>query len=458
MTDTFRFIDLFAGVGGFHHALEGLGGECVLAVEWDSACREVYQAAFPEMEWVPDIREAQPAGGGPALVGDIRTITRNADGTDATPDEIRARVPAHDVLCAGFPCQPFSKSGGQLGVRDQTRGTLFFDIMEIVRAREPRFVVLENVPNLVGPRHRQTWRLIIDALREAGYRVSSEPVIVSPHRLPPQHGGSPQVRDRVFILAVRDPELAEGEIPPLVARPPFVGWDPAHWSLEHVLRHDGNGGDLRPVELMWLNAWDAFVKGIPDDALPGFPLWVDAWTEEPVIPPGTPAWKEEFLRKNSRFYVEHREFLDSWMEEAWDSAGTTVRDFPPSRRKFEWQARSVHRTRKGRTLWDLLIQLRPSGIRVKAPTYFPALVAITQTSIVGSQRRRLTPREAASLQQLPWEPFVRAGVDDAAIYKQVGNAVNVGVVRFVTKTLIETYGLHPSEQRDADVIQMPLIA
>src|SRR5689334_21869911 len=100
---SFTFIDLFAGVGGFHHALSAMGGRCVLAVELDPDCRSVYAASFPEFSQR-------------SLKSDIRGLTRataEADGIELDPSEIRRRVPPHDVLCAGFPCQPFSKSGAQ---------------------------------------------------------------------------------------------------------------------------------------------------------------------------------------------------------------------------------------------------------------------------------------------------------------------------------------------------------
>jgi DNA (cytosine-5)-methyltransferase 1 len=141
------------------------------------------------------------------------------------------------------------------------------------------------------------------------------------------------------------------------------------------------------------------------------------------------------LRQNSAFYNEHEDVIDDWLIERWGPDGLTVEDFPQSRRKFEWQARKAQPTRSDRDLSKLVLQFRPSGIRVKPATYLPALVAITQTSVIGSRMRRITPNEAARLQGLPPGLFADAGVGDAAAYKQLGNAVNVGVVKVAARAL-----------------------
>lgn len=403
----FTFIDLFAGLGGFHLALDSLGGHCVMACEIDEDCQRVYHERFPKTP----------------LVGDIRSVS----------DDPLKKVPAHDVLCAGFPCQPFSKSGFQLGLRDKTRGTLFFDIMEIVRAHHPRFVILENVRNIAGPRHRDTWRVVIDSLREEGYRVDEEPTVFSPHLLPAELGGRPQIRERVYILAER---VSSRPIPALltdralVQNTPIDGWSPMGWRIEDWLQEDDEIGNLvryslRPEEVRWIEAWQQFIQNLDEEPLPGFPIWVDAFVESPEISLDTPSWKADFLIKNSALYVRNRSMIDDWMEHS------GVRDFPQSRRKFEWQARGFDRD-----LWKLVLHLRPSGIRVKGPTYLPALVAITQTSIIGARRRRITPREAARLQGIPDDYILHP--DDKVAYKQLGNGVSAGVVRHLAKLLFDS--------------------
>lgn len=407
----FTFVDLFAGIGGFAAALRAYGGRPVYSVEIDKAASHVY-----ELNW------------GHSPLGDITEVA----------NDHRMVVPPHDVLAAGFPCQPFSKSGAQRGM-DETRGTLFWNILKIIQVRHPAIVLLENVRNLAGPRHRHEWQVIVEQLRAEGYRVSEIPAIFSPHLLPRGQGGRPHVRERVFITATYDPDgiMAGLDPMPAVENRSLRGGE--EWDLEADLpldpdsRADGYG--LSDDERAWITAWDEWVRlmwaireaearrsGEPVRRLPGFPIWVDAWEDIEAldIPAGTPGWKANFLVKNAQLYTDYRSTFDDWIERH------GVRSFPPSRRKFEWQAQTT------RNLWDCVMQMRPSGIRAKRPTHVPALVAITQTSILGSRERRLSPREAARLQGLP-DNFTFGDQPASATYRQLGNGVNVGVVWHVLR-------------------------
>jgi DNA (cytosine-5)-methyltransferase 1 len=402
---TWRFIDLFAGIGGFHQAMTELGGKCVFASEIDRDARAVYRANY-----------------GMEPEGDIKPLTEGA----------KVLVPEHDVLCAGFPCQPFSKSGFQRGM-EETRGTLFFNILKIIDARQPRFVILENVRNLAGPRQRATWETIILSLRQLGYRVSDRPTVFSPHFLNKAHEGRPQIRERVFILAeyVGDRDLAFMDVGPLVERSPVAGWNPREWDIEEWLQDDSEIDHpsryaLRPNECQWIEAWNDFVKQLAaKEPLPGHPIWAGEFRMNAKHFDWTPAWKVNFLEKNAALYRRNKSWIDAWKQKH------GVNDFPESRQKFEWQAGKLNEP----DLWKTVMHLRPSGLRAKAPTYLPALVAINQTSIIGSRRRRITPREAARLQGLP-DGFVLHD-KDAVAYKQMGNAVNVGVVKHVARALFD---------------------
>jgi len=408
----FTFVDLFAGIGGFHAALGAMGGQCVYASEWDKDSARIY-----ERNWnlKPD--------------GDI-TLAANDEAMD---------VPEHDVLVGGFPCQPFSKSGKQLGM-EETRGTLFWNIAKIIEARKPSLVLLENVQNIAGPRHVHEWEVIIKTLRDLGYRVSGKPMVVSPHLIRPEYGGRPQVRNRVFIAATRIPKgmpnfKSEVEIPNLQSV--SKDWEPLDWNLEKDLPLEKlkTTKDRKPValgeaEVRWIEAWNDFVlmmrEKLGNSSLPGFPIWADDWVlfDELEIPYGTPDWKRNFLVKNSQFYTEHKVVLNKWLKK-WNN----LEDFPPSRRKFEWQAQD------SKSLWETIMHFRPSGIRAKKATYVPAMVAITQTSIIGKQKRRITTREGARLQGLPdWFDFVDQ--PDSLTYKQLGNGVNVGAVFNVIKAQV----------------------
>jgi DNA (cytosine-5)-methyltransferase 1 len=418
MSAPFKFIDLFAGIGGFHAALSSMDGECVAAVEFDKNAADIY-----ELNW------------GINAFADITELA-NEDGV---------KIPKHDVLTAGFPCQPFSKSGAQRGM-EETRGTLYWNILKIIEEHHPSIVLLENVRNLAGPRHTHEWEVIIKTLRDEGYRVSEIPAIFSPHLLPPRLGGRPQVRERVFITATyvgsETQTVDELEIRPPVTNKPVDHWSPTHWNLKKHLPLDSRKSQktaLSDQEVYWIDAWNDFVVQLLElrngEKLPGFPLWADNWIlpSELEIPPDTPKWKQDFLEKNSAFYESNKKFIDKWAKK-WD---LYTEKFPPSRRKLEWQAQDAQ------SLWETVMHFRPSGIRAKKPTYLPALVAITQTSIIGNKKRRLSIREAARLQGMP-EWFDFGEQRDALSYKQLGNGVNVGVVWHVLKE---------HAKRDADVLK-----
>jgi DNA (cytosine-5)-methyltransferase 1 len=323
---------------------------------------------------------------------------------------------------------------------NETRGTLFWNILKIVEKRKPSLILLENVRNLVGPRHQHEWKIIIKSLREQGYSVSDKPSIFSPHLLPPDLGGRPQVRERVFIAAVKNPKRKTNSdfIKPLLLNKPVLGWDPNNWNLDkHLLSvvQTKKFNKLTELEIYWINAWNEFVIEITNSRkqrLPGFPLWGDDW----ILPKNLnqkeldklPEWKSDFLIKNSNFYKENKKFIDQWTKK-WNFY---TDKFPPSRRKLEWQAQDT------KDLWSTVMHFRPSGIRAKRATYLPTLVAITQTSIIGKKKRRISIEEAAHLQGLPtWFSFENQ--KESATFKQLGNGVNVAAVWYVLKQISSTY-------------------
>lgn len=218
--------------------------------------------------------------------------------------------------------------------------------------------------------------------------------------------------------------------PPAVTNKPVAGWDPQTWDLQIDLldeHDDHDDASLSETEMYWIDAWDDFVRRIWVERkrrLPGFPLWADEWVlpGDLTIPEETPKWKRDYLIKNAEFYAGHKSLIDVWTE-TW---GIYTDLFPPSRRKLEWQAQDT------KSLWDCVMHLRPSGIRAKAPTYVPALVAITQTSILGPRGRRLSWREAKRLQSLP-EWFSFDGQTPKQTFKQLGNGVSVGAVWYVLR-------------------------
>lgn len=168
-------------------------------------------------------------------------------------------VPEHDILCAGFPCQPFSKAGGQQGLECPQWGDLIDYVIRILRLHEPEFFIIENVPNLVRHRQGKTWRTIIHRLRLAGYGVDDE--LLSPHQF-----GVPQIRRRAFIVGRR------GGLGSFTWPKPEPDAD---LSIYKVL--DKEPADARALPhsfVSYLEAWQEFLDRFPADRhLPSFPIW-----------------------------------------------------------------------------------------------------------------------------------------------------------------------------------------
>ena len=281
----------------------------------------------------------------------------------------------------------------------------------------PKYALLENVRNLASHDEGNTWRVIHQHLVAIGYNVLCEPVIFSPHYI-----GIPQHRERVYIMCIRKDI---GELPEFLFNTDKL----PKCKIDDILQDDSEIADIDRYRLTddkieLLNLWDEFVHNIRGDKLPGFPVWSEYL--KPLDPTEDmseyPKWKVNFILKNNQLYLENKAFLDEWLSRA--------RKHPlffGAKAKMEWQAGQY----KNPSLWDNILQFRPSGIRVKPGTYFPALVAITQTSIVGSRKRFLTLRECARLQSFP--DTLQPDVIEAQAYKQFGNSVNVETVKIFAK-------------------------
>ena len=171
---------------------------------------------------------------------------------------------------------------------------------------------------------------------------------------------------------------------------------------------------LTEKEIHWIETWEDFLKNVNTESqLPGHPIWAESFFgDEPLD--NLPDWKQDFIRKNRKLYAENMEFIDGWLER-WgvlDENEDGKRKYPVSRTKYEWQAGPDSRSN-----WENLIQFRPSGIRVKRPNYFPALVAMAQIPVVGWERRHITPKECARIQnfdveQLACQPGLIGGNHD----------------------------------------------
>lgn len=418
-----KFIDLFAGLGGFHKALDELGHECVFASELDTTLRQVYQK-----NWGIEVH------------GDIKKVPLK-------------EIPKHDILCAGFPCQPFSKAGKQLG-REDDRGTLFDEIVKILEYRKPKYFILENVPFIKQHANEETWNYMHKELSNLGYTVDSQ--IYSP-----QDFGIPQHRKRIFIVGS------------------LVGLN--HFSFKEIDKQKTSLIDIHqfieetpklfkalPKENQeCLKLWQTFLDQIPKETkLPGFPIWgmeFGATYPYDSTPPSKmpkyelanykgnfgkqltlemtkkemlnnlpsyarvtrkfPDWKQRYIKQNRDFYEENKKHINNVIKK--------IAKYPSqSWQKLEWNVGDGERN-----ISNYIIQFRASGIRVKKIDFFPSLVCTnTQIPIIGWKSRYITREEGLRLQSLEGISLPK---NDNAAFKALGNAVNSFIVKLIATELLK---------------------
>ncbi|MFM7859363.1 MAG: DNA cytosine methyltransferase, partial [Flammeovirgaceae bacterium] len=390
-----KFIDLFAGIGGFHKALHELGYECVFASELDPVLRETYK-----LNWGKDIN----------IHGDIRKIVK--DNIEIIPD--------HDILCAGFPCQPFSKAGKQLG-REDERGTLFDEIVKILEARTPKFFILENVRFIAKHNNEETWKAMKADFERLGYDVDHRDY--SPHDF-----GIPQHRQRIFIVGALGKNALQ------------------HFSFDKIDKHKKSIVELEDfIEINPVNAkklpkanqdciklWQELIDAIPKETkIPGFPIWAMEFgadypfeetyphllsqkelgeykgnfgiplkgmtSEEQFgnlpsyarVEEEFPDWKQRYIKQNRQFYKDNKNYIKEVVNK--------IAELPSqSWQKLEWNVGDSKRKIK-----NYILQFRASGIRIKKPDFFPSLVCTnTQIPIIGWENRYITRKEGLKLQSL----------------------------------------------------------
>lgn len=450
-----RFVDLFAGLGGFHLALSRLGHECVFASEIKPKLQKLYRQNFP----------------GVHIEGDITKV------------DVRS-IPQHDILCGGFPCQPFSFSGKKQGFEDeQGRGNLFDEICRVLSYHHPKYIFLENVSALPGHDGGRTWSIIKQKLKHLGYDIDGR--VFSPHEF-----GVPQHRPRFYIVGMlRDENGRSGMrkfhfpqpdeklvcdvrtlVDPLdndglqpvrrALHPVFDAWQefvynvterdgymPSHCIFTMEFGADYEFEDTPPafqtVERLRgrRGEYGKVLQGDTiEELVEGLPFYMQKMKYEDTYP----EFKKVLIRQNRALYERHKDWIDPWMKK--------IMEYPRTQRMLEWS------TNQDWNFKNHVIQLRPSGIRVRSLNYVPTITLCTTSTpilpwvgyppngAVDKKNRPYVPddfrwgryishSEAAKLQSM--QELEYTGLSRFQKFQALGNAVNVDVVELIARRLIK---------------------
>jgi DNA (cytosine-5)-methyltransferase 1 len=425
-----KYIDLFSGLGAFSHALDLLGHECVAALDIDQTLVNTYKQNFPSHSNV--------------ICADIRTSHHE--------------LPQHDILCAGFPCQPFSKSGKQEGLLDVERGDLVDSVIKIAAQNLPEYIFLENVANLSEHNSGITWLHIKESLEGLGYEVRWTKHVKKggSGMLNPLDFGFPQNRERFFSVCRR------GFLP--------ADTFPAKQSTKSKIEEKIIADDLlsedeilnssiTDKEYSCIENWQIAVNALPNkaDDLPPFPIWLEEIDAEyPIsfttpfaellkegmsshdiesrlakLPPYAQSKQAIFPRWKRRFLQQNREWFDTFRHKIPQNAVDALRDLPHTYRKFEWNDKGGPAN-----LWDHCLQFRPSGLRVSNSSYIPAIVSINkqQLPIYGPIRRRLVFREIKRCFGFP-DSFILPPQSTASV-SALGNTIHTSMLKILLEHVL----------------------
>jgi DNA (cytosine-5)-methyltransferase 1 len=391
INQSFTFIDLFCGIGGFHQVFHKLGGTCVLACDTDKECRKTYEENYGIKPFT-DVYELN-----------------------------ETNLPEFDILCGGFPCQPFSNAGKKQS-RADSRGQLFDEIMRIANIKHPKMMFLENVKHILKISNGEVMKYILTSLDKNGYFVLMN--ILSPHQL-----GIPQQRERVIFSCIRKDIYNKNPVKPLLKIPKII-------KMKNIFQEDEEIDRKYLVEepmISVLKAWDEMISVFCTGERLSPTILCSEFQKiyTPEEFKGLPIWKQDYIKKNRPLYVKYQEEWDRWYDKYKDLL--TKREIYC---KLEWQTGPKE---ENDSIFNHFIQFRQSGIRVKKSKYFPTLVAMVQTPIYGKKMRYITPRECARLQSFP-DSF-KLHSNDKVAYKQLGNAVNVDVIFTVASQILSFFSL-----------------